>query len=132
MGTGGSGGGSVTPVRSQGRVSACKLSGSDSEGRCTPSGRLAGQKSADLLFFSNRSLYDLPCESVGLSSAPDEPLAQPTQRQLGYCDTPGEWGESSVTSKFVINHSVSRELCEGRCNHVLEGFQVQLNRCVFY
>lgn len=39
---------------------------------------------------------------------------------------------SNICSRFVIDHSIIDDLCEGPCFHVLGGCQVQLNRCNFY
>lgn len=42
-------------------------------------------------------------------------------------------GENGLGNhRFVIDHSVSQELCVGRCSHSLAGVLVQLNRCNFY
>lgn len=41
-------------------------------------------------------------------------------------------GDSRVSAQVVIDHSISGELCQGSCNHVLDGCQVQLNSCSFY
>lgn len=132
MSAGGSGEGSVSPARSQSRVSGNDLIRSDSEGHCVPSGRLTVYETANFSnFFDFDDDCDLLCEGLGVglpldgqSKREDGILLASHDSLQGQCD--------GQECRFVSDHSVSNELCQGRCDHELAGCEVQLNSCNFY
>lgn len=143
----------MQPVGVEGAVSGMEdFDRSVSEGRLCPSGCSSSVNTEDSYseFFVNEQY--LPSTNDGYNEALEIPIADLDAgseiidcMDYAYREFDGMFDEPRSRTdvltdpiqgdgmrKFVIDHSVSQDLCTGRCSHFLGGLEVQLNKCSFY